>query len=70
MALVWAMIIGIIHGGQINYGRATMLDSEIWIADQLDQPVESYRGNRETFFLDEANLITISSLLPRDASEI
>lgn len=43
-----------------------MLGSEISIANQLDQPVESCKGNIEPFFLDEANLISIVSLLARD----
>lgn len=43
-----------------------MLGSEIWSANQLDQPVESCKGNIEPFFLDEANLISIFSLLARD----
>lgn len=43
-----------------------MLGGEIWIANQLDQPVESCKGNIEPFFLDEANLISIFSLLARD----
>ena len=43
-----------------------MLGSEIWSANQLDQPVESCKGNTEPFFLDEANLISIFSLLARD----
>lgn len=43
-----------------------MLGSEIWRANQLDQPAESCKGNIEPLFLDEANLINIFSLLARD----
>lgn len=43
-----------------------MLGSEIWIANQLDQPEESCRGSIQPFFLDEANLISIFSLLAGD----
>lgn len=60
--------IGVIRGGQINYGSATGLGNETWIANQLDQPEESCRGNTELFFLDETNLMSIFSLLERDTS--
>lgn len=33
-------MIGVIHGGQINYGSATVLGSEISIANWPDQPEE------------------------------
>lgn len=58
----------IIHGGQVNYRSATMLGSKVQTADQLGQPGQSYMGNTLSFFLDEADLMIIFSLLARDAS--
>lgn len=45
-----------------------MLGSKIWRANQLGQVGWSCIGNIDSFFLDEANLMSIFSLLARDAA--
>lgn len=65
---VWFGILTLFMVGQINYGSTTMLGRKIWRANQLGQPGWSCMGNMDSFFLDEANLMSILSLLARDAA--